>query len=196
VRQIVKLENMKQRDKDTNANADSIDNEDAKVLFRSAMSGVAPLPASNKDVHKHPQPPVVPRQRSQVQDVAEESLSDHISLEIEAGDGWSYLRPGLARQTLRRLRRGYWRTQAKLDLHGFTRDEARQELVAFLDECIGTNYRCVLVVHGKGLSSKNGEPVLKVRIGNWLVQRDDVLAFCQARPEEGGGGAVVILLKS
>ncbi len=187
---------MKQRDKDTNANADSIDNEDAKVLFRNAMSGVAPLSASNKVVHKHPRPPVVPRQKSQAQDVAEDSLSDHISLEIEAGDGWAYLRPGLARQTLRRLRRGYWRTQAKLDLHGFNRDEARQELVAFLDECIGNNYRCVLVVHGKGLSSKNGEPVLKVRIGNWLVQRDDVLAFCQARPEEGGGGAVVILLKS
>lgn len=188
---------MKQRDKDTNSDANSIDDEDAKILFRDAMSGVAPLPASNKVVQKHPQPPVIPRHsKYQTQDVVEDSLSDHITVEIEAGDGWSYLRPDLARLTLRRLRRGYWKTQANLDLHGFTRDEARQELVAFLDECIENKYRCVLVVHGKGLSSKNREPVLKVRIGNWLVQRDDVLAFCQARPEDGGGGAVVILLKS
>ena len=188
---------MKQRNKETESNVTNIDAEDSKVLFRNAMSDVAPLPATNKVVHKHPQPPVVPRHsKSQAQAVAEDSLSDHISIEIEAGDGWTYLRPGLARQTLRRLRRGYWRTQAKLDLHGFTRDEARQELVVFLDECIENNYRCVLVVHGKGLSSKNREPVLKIRIGNWLVQRDDVLAFCQARPEEGGSGAVVILLKS
>jgi len=188
---------MKQRDKDTKSSANAIDDEDAKALFRDAMSGVAPLPASNKVVHKHPQPPVIPRQsKYQTQDVVEDSLSDHISLEIEAGDGWAYLRPGLARLTLRRLRRGYWKTQANLDLHGCTRDEARQELVAFLDECVENKYRCVLVVHGKGLSSKNREPVLKVRIGNWLVQRDDVLAFCQARPEGGGGGAVVILLKS
>jgi DNA-nicking Smr family endonuclease len=186
---------MKPRDKKSKPSA--IEDEDDKALFRDAMNGVAPLPASNKIIHKHPQPPAIPRQtKYQAQDVVEDSLSDHIALEIEAGDGWSYLRPGLARLTLRRLRRGYWKTQAYLDLHGFTRDEARQELVVFLDECARKKYRCMRIIHGKGLSSKNREPVLKIRIGNWLVQRDDVLAFCQARPEDGGGGAVVVLLKS
>ncbi len=116
-------------------------------------------------------------------------------MEIEAGDEWSYLRPSMSRQTLRRLRRGYWGIQENLDLHGFTRDEARQELSAFLDACVQEKYRCIRVIHGKGLSSKNREPVLKIRIGNWLIQRADVLAFCQAKPEDGGGGAILILLK-
>jgi DNA-nicking Smr family endonuclease len=114
---------------------------------------------------------------------------------MEAGDKWSFLRPGISRQTLRRLRRGYWGIQAQLDLHGFTRDEARLELVAFLDAGNQRGFRCVRVIHGKGLSSKHGEPVLKARIGTWLSQREDVLAFCQARPEDGGSGAVLVLLR-
>ncbi len=186
---------MKQRDKQSKSG--SMDDEDDSALFRDAMHGVAPLADANTVVHKQPQPPVIPRPaKHQAQDAVEDSLSDHIALEIEDGDEWSYLRPGLARLTLRRLRRGYWKIQAYLDLHGFTRDEARQALVAFLDECAQNEYRCVRVIHGKGLSSKNRQPVLKIRIGNWLAQRDDVLAFCQAKPEDGGGGAVVILLKS
>ncbi|HEX7233924.1 MAG TPA: Smr/MutS family protein, partial [Nitrosospira sp.] len=55
--------------------------------------------------------------------------------------------------------------------------------------------RCIRVIHGKGLSSRNGEPVLKARVGSWLSQRDEVLAFCQAKPEDGGSGAVLVLLK-
>jgi DNA-nicking Smr family endonuclease len=51
------------------------------------------------------------------------------------------------------------------------------------------------VIHGKGRSSRNGEPVLKARVGSWLSQRREVLAFCQAKPENGGSGAVLVLLK-
>ncbi len=175
---------------------DELGDEDEMALFRDAMDGVAPLSASNHVVHKHPPPPAFPLHSKQSgQRAVEDTLSDHITLEIEPGDEWSYLRPELTRQTLKRLRRGYWKIQASLDLHGYTRDEARQELVFFLDECVQQGYRCVLVVHGKGMSSKNREPVLKTRIGNWLAQRQDVLAFCQARPEDGGGGAVVVLLR-
>ena len=64
---------------------------------------------------------------------AGDALSDHIALEIGAGDEWAFLRPGVSRQTLRRLRRGYWKIEAQLDLHGYTREEARQALVVFLD---------------------------------------------------------------
>ncbi|MDH5480541.1 MAG: Smr/MutS family protein [Nitrosomonas sp.] len=182
---------------DKESEPDSLEDENEIALFRDAMSGVAPLPTANKIVEKLPQPSAIPQKTKYQGHVpAEDSLSDHVSLEIEAGDEWSYLGPGMSRRTLRRLRRGYWGIQAYLDLHGFTRDEARRELVAFLDMCNQKSFRCVRVIHGKGLSSKNHEPVLKTRIGNWLVQRSDVLAFCQARPEDGGGGAVVILLKA
>ena len=105
------------------------------------------------------------------------------------------MRPGVSRQTLRKLRHGYWDIQARLDLHGSTRDQARRELVEFLNRSREQEYRCVQVIHGKGLSSKGHEPVLKIRVGSWLAQLDDVLAFCQAMPEEGGSGAVMVLLR-
>lgn len=171
--------------------------EDETELFHAAMRDVAPLPAANKvAVGNSPVPPVPLSRKQLEQSAAEDRLSDHIAIEMEAGEDWSYVRPGVPHQTLRRLRRGHWQIQANLDLHGFTRDEARQELSVFLDACAHRMLRCVRVIHGKGLSSKNREPVLKTRIGNWLLQRDDVLAFCQARAEDGGGGAILVLLKA
>lgn len=170
--------------------------DDDAALFRNAVRDVAPLPASGKVLSTRKLPRPMPRQIPREEQTGpEDSLSDHISLGMEAGDEWSFLRPGVSRQTLRRLRRGYWGIQAQLDLHGFTRDEARLELVAFLNASNARGFRCVRVIHGKGLSSKSHEPVLKARIGSWLLQRDDVLAFCQARPEDGGSGAVLVLLK-
>ncbi|QOJ22383.1 MAG: Smr/MutS family protein [Gammaproteobacteria bacterium] len=176
---------------------DSSQNDDDAALFHAAMRDVAPLPAANKAaVGNSPVAPVPRRRKQQEQFVAEDRLSDHIAIEMEAGDDWSYVRPGMPHQTLRKLRRGHWAIQANLDLHGLTRDEARRELSVFLDACTQRGLRCVRVIHGKGLSSKNREPVLKTRIGNWLLQRADVLAFCQARAEDGGGGAILILLKT
>ena len=171
-------------------------NDDEMALFHTAMRGVAPLPATDKVVPTGSKTPPVPRKkRYQEQVTTEDVLSDHISMEMEAGDAWSYMRPGISHQTLRRLRRGYWGIQDNLDLHGLTRDEARQALSIFLDACAQRKFRSVRVIHGKGLGSKNREPVLKTRIGNWLIQRADVLAFCQAKPEDGGGGAILVLLK-
>ena len=172
------------------------DGED-KRLFRDSMRDVTPIATSDKIDHTHKLTPPAPHKiRQAEQSTPKGSLSDYTSLEIAPGDEWSFLRPGLSRQTLRRLRRGYWGIQAHTDLHGFTRDEARSELAAFLDSCNKNNYRCVRIIHGKGLSSKNRKPILKTRIGNWLVQHDNVLAFCQARPEDGGSGAVLVLLKA
>ncbi|SCY59076.1 DNA-nicking endonuclease, Smr domain [Nitrosospira sp. Nl5] len=193
---------MKQRDKKSATGSGTNDaatpeiGDDDTALFLDAVRGVAPLPASDKIPHTRKQPLPIPRQVPPDQQTAPgDSLSDHVPLEMEAGDEWSFLRPGVSRQTLRRLRRGYWGIQAQLDLHGLTRDEARMELVAFLNTSHTRGLRCVRVIHGKGLSSKSHEPVLKARIGSWLSQRDDVLAFCQARPKDGGSGAVLVLLK-
>ncbi len=166
-------------------------------LFHEAMQGVKPLAKPDKVIHARKDlPPVSQAALQDEQSLLEDSLSDHISLEIADGEEWAFLSPGVSRQTLRRLRRGHWGVQARLDLHGFNRDEARLELVSFLDDCREEGLRSVCIIHGKGLSSKNQTPVLKTRIGNWLAQRNDVLAFCQARPEEGGGGAVMVLLRA
>jgi len=172
--------------------------EDEAALFRNAVRDVSPLPAADKvsKSAKTKPPPIAPRIREDEQSQPGYLPTRDFSGEIEPGDEWSFLRPGLSHQTLRRLRRGHWGIQAQLDLHGYTRDEALRELIEFLDDSHRRGFRCVRVIHGKGLGSRNQEPVLKARIGGWLSQRTDVLAFCQARPEDGGGGAVLVLLRS
>ena len=114
---------------------------------------------------------------------------------IEAGEELTFTRNGIGPQSLKKLQRGHWMVQDELDLHGLTSAEARATLVEFLDRCLRRGVRCVRIIHGKGLRSPNREPVLKQKVGYWLMQREDVLAFRQARPSDGGGGAVMVLLK-
>ena len=167
-------------------------------LFREAVGDAAPLPDPGKVPPPAPRAKPYPQQtRLDEQQALVDSLSDHIPWEeAETGEELCFLRPGLTRQTLRKLKRGHWVIQGELDLHGMFSDEARLNLVAFLAECRKRDARCVRIIHGKGLGSKNREPVLKNKVRNWLMQRDEVLAFCQARPVDGGSGAVVVLLKS
>ena len=106
-----------------------------------------------------------------------------------------YLRDGMSRHVLRQLRRGHWVVQAGIDLHGMVRNEAAERVAEFLLDCSNRGLRCVRIVHGKGLGSRNREPVLKNKLRIWLPRRDDVLAFCQAPDDDGGSGAVLILLK-
>jgi DNA-nicking Smr family endonuclease len=94
------------------------------------------------------------------------------------------------------LRGGHWVVQSELDLHGLRVDEAREALARFLAEVRRRGDRCVRIIHGKGLRSRNREPVLKSKVRGWLRQRDEVLAFVEARPIAGGSGAVVVLLKA
>jgi DNA-nicking Smr family endonuclease len=85
--------------------------------------------------------------------------------------------------------------QGHLDLHGMNRIEAQEALATFLRDALRRAHRCVRVVHGKGLGSKNREPVLKGKVKVWLARRDEVVAFCQAPAPQGGGGALLVLLK-
>jgi DNA-nicking Smr family endonuclease len=172
--------------------------DDPAQEFLDAVRDVEPLPDPGRVVHATRPPTPVPLQRRKDDlEVLRDSLSDRVEpdLELESGDELTFLRPGLSRQVLRRLRSGYWATQAELDLHGSRIDEARALLADFLALAVKRGQRCVIVVHGKGLSSKNREPVLKRKVASWLIQRGEVLAFTQARPADGGGGAVVVLLK-
>jgi DNA-nicking Smr family endonuclease len=167
-------------------------------LFRASVSDVTPLRHSGKAVLERPRPRPVPEQRLRDERAAlRDSLGDHVAWEIglETGEELSYVRNSISAQTLHKLRRGHWVIQDELDLHGLTTPEARQLLVEFLNHCARHGSRCVRIIHGKGLRSKNREPVLKHKVANWLMQRDEVLAFCQARRADGGSGAVVVLLK-
>ena len=83
----------------------------------------------------------------------------------------------------------------KHEHYSMRRDEAREALADFLREVTRRGLRCVRIIHGKGLGSVNREPVLKGMVHKWLVQKDEVLAFCQAKAADGGSGALVVLLK-
>ena len=186
---------MKKRDAKSSPPANLTPDETA--LFRDAVQDVAPLVAPDKITHPRKKPRPIPKKIRPNQAAAQnDALSDHIPLDAEGDDSTSFSRSGLSSQSLRRLRRGHWPIQDALDLHGYTREEARVALAAFLNACGEQGMRCVQVIHGKGHSSENREPVLKVKVRHWLMQREDVLAFCEAKPEEGGSGAVKVLLKT
>jgi DNA-nicking Smr family endonuclease len=166
-------------------------------LFHASVSDVTPLRRAQKVQHVGQRPPPIPAQRQRDnRETLRESLDDQVPWDsgLETGDELSYARNGIGAHTLKRLRRGYWVIQAELDLHGLTVDGARALLVDFLGQCNRRGLRCVRIIHGKGLRSKNREPVLKRKVAGWLMQRDEILAFCQARRSDGGSGAVVVLL--
>ena len=168
-------------------------------LFRRSIGEVAPLPPSDKAPVSAPRPSPIPHQRMADEQAAlEESLSDEFNVDtlLDTDHELSYARAGIGPDTLRKLRRGHWVIQGQLDLHGMRRDEAREALAEFLRNAVKRGLRCVRVIHGKGLGSVNKEPVLKNKVRSWLVQKEEVIAFCQARAADGGAGALVVLLKA
>jgi len=173
-------------------------NPDEAELFRAAVSDVVPLTGTARIEHVRLLPQPVPAQRLRDErEALNESLTGQVAWDagMETGEELSYARNGVGAQTLSKLRRGHWATQDELDLHGHTVEQARLALADFLNRSVHRGLRCVRIIHGKGLRSKNREPVLKPKLGAWLIKRDDILAFCQARSADGGGGAVVVLLR-
>ncbi len=167
--------------------------------FRKAVADVRPLKKIRRAIPLRPPAPPVPIQTLRDERAAlVESIERPVTPDeaLETGEELAYLRDGLSRLVLRRLRRGHWVVQAELDLHGMNRDEAHASVAEFLRAAAQRGRRCVRIIHGKGHGSKNREPVLKAKLRNWLMPRDEVLAFCQAPPHEGGGGALLVLLKS
>jgi DNA-nicking Smr family endonuclease len=168
-------------------------------LFRQEVADAVALPPANRAASSPPRAKPVPLQRLKDEKQALiDSLADPWEMLdlVETGEELFFARPGVPAAALRKLKRGGWVVQAELDLHGLRSDEARLALAEFLHTCARRDLRCVRIVHGKGLRSKNREPVLKLKLRHWLMQREDVLAFCQARPADGGSGAAIVLLKS
>ncbi|MDY0012860.1 MAG: Smr/MutS family protein [Rhodocyclaceae bacterium] len=175
------------------------DLHDPIQLFRHATQGTTPLPDQGRLHLERPGP--APRPVKRVEDeesVLKEALSTPLSFEdrLDSGEEAAFLRVGLPRRILTDLRRGRWVVQGELDLHGLTRDEARATLAAFLASSLSRGLRCLRIIHGKGLGSPGGVGLLKQLSQGWLAQRDEILAFCQARPHDGGSGALLVLLRA
>ena len=172
--------------------------DDPKDAFREAVKDVTPLPQRDRVLHNPPRPPPLPLQRRlDDKQALQDSLSDaDPEPDLESGEALAFVREGMSPQVLRRLRAGFWAVQDEIDLHGARADEARALLVEFLNGARRRGLRCVRVIHGKGRGSLNRQPVLKRKLASWLVQRGDVLAYCEARPAEGGGGAAMVLLQA
>ena len=161
--------------------------------FKQAVAGVKPLKRAKRVVLGGPAPAPVAHQRRRDEAAAlAESLSGPLSVDdaLDTGEDLSYLREGMGRETLRKLRRGHWAIQDGVDLHGLTRDQATTIVAEFLEHCLARGQRCVRIVHGKGLG------ILRANLRKWLPQRPEVLAYCQAPASEGGSGALLVLLKS
>lgn len=166
-------------------------------LFARAIGATQPL-RQKAAVPLAPEPPApIPvQQQLDEQRVLRESLSDEfdVSTLLDADDAMSFRRPGINTDVTRKLRAGEWSIQRQIDLHGMRSDEAREALGAFIREAHKQGIRCVRVVHGKGLGSPGRQPVLKAKVQRWLIQKNETLAFVQAKPAEGGAGALVVLL--
>ena len=178
-----------------------IPKEDSQ-LFRQTVGEVAPLSHSEKiHLQKSPSKDGVNKKRSNDLDKAQASpshdleLNDSIEYRFNGEESVFFSRPGLNLKNLKQLKRGKYQLDASIDLHGETIDQARQSLIDFIQNCHHQNYKWLLVIHGKGLSSPEQKPILKNHVAAWLMQMPMVLAYKSALPQNGGSGAVAVLLK-
>ncbi|HET7098327.1 MAG TPA: Smr/MutS family protein [Casimicrobiaceae bacterium] len=175
---------------------------DGDIDLAQAFADVERLQPRSRVSNARPRPKPIPAQRI-ADDADALSASKYgaeptpntweIGQELEAGQ--TFVRRGLGTDILRKMRRGEWSVQSVIDLHGHTIDEAHDALSDFLDDARAHGYRCVRVIHGKGLTSPNREPVLKGKVRAWLARWDEVLAYCEAPQNGGGSGAVLVLLR-
>ncbi|MES2149960.1 MAG: Smr/MutS family protein [Pseudomonadota bacterium] len=174
-------------------------------LFQNALGGVKPMPKSDRYV-----PPSVAkglvqgapaRPRTQAEDdaaVLREMMSDQFEVDhlLEDDPSLSFTRAGVGPDVVRKLRKGHWPVQDELDLHGLRRDGAREQIGEFLRRAASRKLRCVCIIHGKGLGSAGGEPVLRSMVHSWLEQKDEVIAFCAANVDGRSHGALIVLLRA
>ncbi len=174
------------------------------ILFERAMAGVDPLPARPQN-----KIPGRPPEKTPPRFVAAEELEAYTRLvDLVAGEGPFELSCsdeyidgsviGISPEVLKKLRSGYFSYQDHLDLHGLNRQQARHETINFIMSSFAARRRCVLIIPGRGLNSKDKEPILKNNLITWLMRaplKKVVLAFASARSYDGGWGAFYVLLR-
>lgn len=175
------------------------DLRDPATLFRSVVGDAQPVGDRNRiELERVPPIPAPIKREADERAALHESLSAPLTFEdrLDMGEEAAFLRPGLPRRVLTDLRRGRWVLQGQIDLHGLTRDEARAALAHFLHDALAQGKRCIRVIHGKGHGSPGKVSILKQLSRGWLAQREEILCFCQAGPNDGGGGALLVLLRA
>jgi DNA-nicking Smr family endonuclease len=177
--------------------AKALREQQERDVFANAIGPVKSLRANGRAQLERERPAPHPHQRERDErEAMREALSDEVDVEslLLTDDGLSFRRVGIGPDVPARLRRGQWALQGELDLHGLTREAARERLAAFVREAHRRGQRCVRVVHGKGNGSPGRQPVLKDKVQRWLAQRSEVIAFAQASGAQGGAGALLVLL--
>lgn len=170
--------------------------DEERELFRAAVAGTTPLPDDDSVAPDKPRPKPVPRQRhADERAVLEEMAADIPPDELESGDELLWRKPGVQDSVVRKLKRGHYRIERHVDLHGLSAVDARAVVTEFLGRAVADGAGCVRVVHGKGRGSREGRAVLKQLIGGWLRRNADVIAYASARQSDGGTGALLVLLK-
>lgn len=169
--------------------------QDDGQLFRSAVGKVRTIDTNTvvlkPDKKPRPVPAFKPLERV---DPLQNDVDDELET-LYQEDKVAFIAPGLQKNVLKKLRKGYYGLDADIDLHGLSSREALQQLLRFLHHCVEDGCRCVQIVHGKGYHSPDNQPVLKNDINLWLRQHKDVLAFCSTPPRAGGTGALFVLLR-
>jgi DNA-nicking Smr family endonuclease len=172
---------------------DSSDDDDLS-LFRDQMKDVVPLKPQNRaSLRAGRKKPAFNPEALESRDTIEDVFSDE-NLDEDCPEILSFSRGGLQLRALKQLRAGKYPVEHRLDLHGYTVEQARKALISFLEECAQAQLKTVLIIHGKGFRSKQ-KPVIKSMVNRWLRATDRVLAFHSAQPRDGGSGAVYVLLR-
>jgi DNA-nicking Smr family endonuclease len=148
-----------------------------------------PMPATERRL-----PRAASRRADDARALADSLALDAADLDVESGEELRFRRDDVPESVLRRLKRGEYAVREEIDLHGMTQDEARVALGDFLAEAGVHGRRCVRVIHGKGRGSGQRGPVLKSAVNRWLRRHGSVRAFCSARRNDGGTGALYVLL--
>ncbi len=164
-------------------------------LFRNTVGSVIPLKNRPQPPKKKKPQPLLRKQNKNETELQPDRLSDHYHPIEQHDEQLSFARSGLQRSTLKKLKKGYYLIEDRLDLHGYRRDEARQLLQEFIHYAQQRGFRCLIIIHGKGRSGKDERPVLKPLVASWLQQSEEVLAYSSARPKDGGAGALYLLLR-
>jgi DNA-nicking Smr family endonuclease len=175
---------------------------DDATMFQRAVDGVRRL-GGQGPVRVVPRPEVAPLEIVSEDAEVLAQLSDLVSGtgKFELNETEEYVegtRLGLDPRLVTRLRRGEFAVQAHIDLHGMIQADAKAALEAFILDSVRKGLRTVLVVHGRGLRSPGGTPVLKHAAAQWLSHGQMggyVLAFATARAADGGAGAMYVLLR-
>ena len=166
-------------------------------LFHAEMADIEPIASQQRATIKSepPQPLTTFKSKAESQFIDSRYSVEYEPQTLGNEEFLSFQRSGIQHSLFKQLRNGQMKTEAELDLHGMTISIAHQQLADFIYECRKDRLRCIRIIHGKGWGSKDNKPILKTKLNSWLQQEDNVLAFCSTPIEDGGTGAVYVLLR-